>query len=290
MSDTHARVATRDAGWIQNVLIGGAVLVMVLVLIWPLGIVFSQAFSKGFGHYVGALREQDTLAALDLTMLAAVVAVPLNLVFGVAAAWVIARFNFRGKRALVALIDLPLAVSPVVAGMMFVMLCGANSVLGSWLGEHGIKVIFAPLGVIVATTFVTVPFVARELMAVMQQQDPAQEWAALTLGATGWQMFWRVTLPRVRWGLVYGGILCGARAVGEFGAVSVVSGHIRGETNTASLQVEILYNEYRFAEAFAVSTLLVLLALATLVIKHWIMWRAQRLAESNVGVVKGGVK
>ncbi len=264
MSDTHARVATRDASWVQNVLIGGAVLAMVLVLIWPLGIVFFQAFSKGFGNYVGALREQDTLAALDLTMLAALVAVPLNLVFGVAAAWVIARFDFRGKRALVALIDLPLAVSPVVAGMMFVMLCGANSLLGQWLGDAGIKVIFAPLGVIVATTFVTVPFVARELMAVMQQQDPAQEWAALTLGATGWQMFWRVTLPRVRWGLVYGAILCGARAVGEFGAVSVVSGHIRGLTNTMPLHIEILYNEYQFVAAFVIASLLSLFTLFTI--------------------------
>jgi len=241
-----------------------------LFLIVPVVVVFVEAFKKGAEVYLASIREPDALAAIKLTLLTAGIAVPLNVVFGLAAAWAIAKFQFVGKSLLITLIDLPFAVSPVIAGLIFVLLFGARGVFGPWLDEHNLKVIFAVPGIVLATTFVTFPFVARELIAFMQAQGAEEEEAAIVLGASGWQTFWRVTIPNIKWGLMYGVILCNARAMGEFGAVSVVSGHIRGLTNTVPLQVEILYNEYSFAAAFAVSSLLTLLALVTLVIKKFV--------------------
>jgi sulfate transport system permease protein len=245
-------------------------------LLVPLAAVFYEALRKGAQAYFSALIEPDALAAIKLTLLTAAIAVPANLVFGVAAAWAIAKFDFRGKQVLITLIDLPFSVSPVISGLIYVLIFGAQGVLGPWLAAHDMKVIFAVPGVVLATIFVTFPFVARELIPLMQAQGNEEEEAALTLGASGWQTFWRVTLPNIKWGLLYGVILCNARAMGEFGAVSVVSGHIRGETNTLPLHVEILYNEYQSAAAFAVASLLALLALVTLGLKSVIEWRTRR--------------
>jgi sulfate transport system permease protein len=246
-----------------------------LFLVVPLAVVFGQAFEKGLAAYFAAVRDAEALHALRLTLLTAAVAVPANLVFGLAAAWAIAKFDFPGKNALTTLIDLPFAVSPVVAGLVFILLFGRTGLAGPWLAEHGIRVVFAAPGIVLATTFVTFPFVARELIPVMEATGRDEEEAARVLGASGLQIFWRVTLPNVKWGLLYGVILCNARAMGEFGAVSVVSGHIRGQTNTLPLHVEILYNEYQFQAAFAVASLLALLALVTLVAKSVVEWRSR---------------
>ncbi|MGE0455643.1 MAG: sulfate ABC transporter permease subunit CysW [Vicinamibacteria bacterium] len=246
---------------------------LTLFLVLPLLAVFTQALEKGVAAYLDALKEPAAFAAMRLTLLTALIAVPLNLVFGVAAAWAIAKFEFRGKQALVTLIDLPFAISPVISGVIFVLLFGRQGVLGPWLSEHGLKVIFAVPGIVLATVFVTFPFVARELIPLMQAAGTDEEEAALVLGASGPQTFFRVTLPSIKWGLLYGVILTNARAMGEFGAVSVVSGHIRGQTNTLPLHVEILYNEYDFQAAFAVASLLALLAIATLVAKSLVEWR-----------------
>ncbi|ANP90333.1 MULTISPECIES: sulfate ABC transporter permease subunit CysW [Rhizobium] len=240
---------------------------LLLILLLPLAAVFVEAFRKGAGPFLEALADAETFSAIRLTLIVAGVSVPLNLVFGVAAAWAIAKFEFKGKAFLTTLIDLPFSVSPVISGLVFVLLFGANTWLGQWFSAHDIKILFAVPGLILATMFVTFPFVARELIPLMQEQGTADEEAALSLGASGWQTFWHVTLPNIKWGLLYGVLLCNARAMGEFGAVSVVSGHIRGQTNTMPLQVEILYNEYNFTGAFAVATLLALLALVTLVLK-----------------------
>jgi len=249
---------------VRNLLIATALGFLVLVLFIPLLAVFAEAFRKGVGTYLSAIAEPEALAALRLTITVAAIAVPLNIIFGLAAAWSIAKFEFKGKAFLTTLIDLPFSVSPVVAGLVYVLLYGAAGLFGPWLREAGIEVIFAVPGMVLATIFVTLPFVARELIPLMQAQGTSEEEAALSLGANGWQTFWHVTLPNVRWALLYGVLLCNARAMGEFGAVSVVSGHIRGLTNTTPLYVEILYNEYNFAAAFAVASLLALLALVTL--------------------------
>jgi sulfate/thiosulfate transport system permease protein len=248
---------------------------LALFLVLPLAVVFGQALSHGLRAYLGALREPDALAALRLTLLAAAIAVPLNVVFGLAAAWAVARFDFPGRSLLVTLIDLPFAVSPVISGMVFVLLFGRQGLFGPWLADHGMKIVFAVPGIVIATLFVTFPFVARELIPVMQATGAEEEEAARVLGASGWQIFRRVTLPNVRWGLLYGVILCNARAMGEFGAVSVVSGHIRGLTNTLPLHVEILYNEYQFQAAFAVASLLAFLAVFTLAAKSLVEWRSR---------------
>jgi sulfate transport system permease protein len=240
---------------------------LLLILLLPLAAVFVEAFRKGPAPFLVALADAETLSAIRLTLIVAGVSVPLNLVFGVAAAWAIAKFEFKGKAFLTTLIDLPFSVSPVISGLVFVLLFGSSTWLGQWFSAHDIKILFAVPGLILATMFVTFPFVARELIPLMQEQGTADEEAALSLGASGWQTFWHVTLPNIKWGLLYGVLLCNARAMGEFGAVSVVSGHIRGQTNTMPLQVEILYNEYNFTGAFAVATLLALLALLTLVLK-----------------------
>jgi sulfate/thiosulfate transport system permease protein len=255
-------------------LIGLALTFLTLFLFIPLIAVFTEALKKGLEAYLVAIVEPDALSAVRLTLLTAAIAVPLNLVFGVAAAWTIAKFDFRGKNILLTLIDLPFSVSPVISGLIYVLLFGAQGWFGEWLREHDIKILFAVPGIVLATIFVTFPFVARELIPLMQSQGTEEEEAALVLGASGWRTFWHVTLPNVKWGLLYGVILCNARAMGEFGAVSVVSGHIRGETNTMPLQVEILYNEYNFAAAFAVASLLALLALVTLALKSFVEWRA----------------
>jgi sulfate transport system permease protein len=276
-----ATPATGESAAVRWILIGLAVGFLALFIFLPLAIVFSQAFAKGISVYWASLRTPDALAAIHLTLLAAGVAVPLNVVFGVAAAWAIGKFDFVGKSLLITLIDLPFSVSPVVSGLIYVLLFGLQGVLGPWLARHDLQIIFAVPGIVLATIFVTFPFVARELIPLVQAQGQEEEEAALALGASGWQTFFRVSLPNIKWGLLYGVILCNARAMGEFGAVSVVSGHIRGRTNTMPLHVEILYNEYQFAAAFAVASLLALLALATLVVKTIVEWRARRqLAES----------
>ena len=264
---------------VRALLITAALLYLGFILFLPLASILINAFQKGAHAYAQALVHPDALAAVRLTLLTAAVAVPLNLIFGVAASWAITKFDFYGKNLLLALIDLPLSVSPVISGMVFVLLFGAQGLIGPWAAAHGIKVIFAVPGIILATIFVTFPFVARELIPVMKSQGSEEEEAAVTLGAGGWQTFLRVTLPNVKWGLLYGVILCNARAMGEFGAVSVVSGHIRGRTNTLPLHVEILYNEYEFAAAFAAASLLVLLAFVTLFVKSWIEWRARLATE-----------
>ena len=248
-------------------LIGIALGFFGLVLILPLVSVFAEALAKGVGAYVEALAEPDAFAAVRLTLLVAAISVPVNIVFGVAAAWAIAKFDFPGKSLLITFIDLPFSVSPVVAGLIYVLLFGAHGWFGAWLIDHDIEIVFAVPGIVLATIFVTFPFVARELIPLMAEQGRDDEEAAISLGASGWQTFWHVTLPNIRWGLLYGVLLCNARAMGEFGAVSVVSGHIRGKTNTMPLHVEILYNEYNFVAAFAVASLLALLALVTLVLK-----------------------
>lgn len=263
----RARLATTEAPWVRYLLIAAALAFMLLFLLLPLAAVFAEALRKGLGAYLDGLREPDAWSAIQLTLLTALIAVPLNLVFGVAAAWCIAKYEFRGKAILTTLVDLPFSVSPVVAGLIYVLLFGAQGWFGPWLQAHDIKIIFAVPGIVLATLFVTFPFVARELIPLMQAQGNDEEQAAIVLGASGWQTFWRVSLPNIRWGLLYGVILCNARAMGEFGAVSVVSGHIRGQTNTIPLHVEILYNEYQSVAAFAAASLLALLALVTLLIK-----------------------
>lgn len=282
---TASRRATKDPLWVRVLCIIVALAFLGLFLLVPLAVVFTEAFKKGAEVYFASIREPEALLAIRLTAITALIAVPLNTLFGLAAAWAIARFEFKGKTALITLIDLPFAVSPVIAGLIFVLLFGARGVLGPWLDAHDYKIIFAVPGIVLATTFVTFPFVARELIAFMQSTGAEEEEAAIVLGASGWQTFWRVTIPNIKWGLLYGIILCTARAMGEFGAVSVVSGHVRGETNTIPLHVEILYNEYQFAAAFAVASLLALLALVTLVIKKIVEYRAhQQLLESQKGV------
>jgi sulfate transport system permease protein len=273
--------ATRDPFWVKAVILSVSLGFFALFLLLPLIAVFAEALRKGWSAYVTALVEPDAMSAVRLTLLAAAIAVPLNLVFGVAAAWGITKFDFRGKQLLITLIDLPFSVSPVIAGLIYVLVFGAQGWLGPWLGAHDIKIIFAVPGIVLATIFVTFPFVARELIPLMQAQGRDEEEAALVLGASAWQMFRKVTLPNIKWALLYGVILCNARAMGEFGAVSVVSGHIRGQTNTMPLHVEILYNEYQFAAAFAVASLLALLALVTLVVKTYVEWRASQVDEQG---------
>ena len=268
--------ATAEPVWIRWTLIAVALAFLAVFLVVPLAAVFTEAFRKGVQTYLAALAEPDALAAIRLTLLVAAIAVPANLVFGVAAAWAIAKFEFRGKSLLITLIDLPFAVSPVISGLIYVLVFGAQGWFGPWLQDHDVKIIFAVPGIVLATIFVTFPFIARELIPLMQAQGSEEEEAARVLGASGWQMFWRVTLPNIKWGLLYGVILCNARAMGEFGAVSVVSGHVRGLTNTMPLHVEILYNEYNFAAAFAVASLLALLALVTLLLKSAIEWKTRR--------------
>jgi sulfate transport system permease protein len=282
--------ATTESAWVRRLLIGSALLFLVFFLVLPLVAVFVQALSKGAAAYVAALCQPDALAAVRLTLLTAAIAVPLNLVFGVAAAWAITKFEFVGKSLLITLIDVPFAVSPVISGLIFVLLFGLQGWLGPWLDEHDVKIIFAVPGIVLATIFVTFPFVARELIPLMQEQGTEEEQAALVLGANGWQTFFRITLPNIKWGLLYGVILCNARAMGEFGAVSVVSGHIRGQTNTMPLYVEILYNEYSFAASFAVASLLALLALVTLVTKTAVEWKtSQQMLANERAAVKESV-
>jgi sulfate/thiosulfate transport system permease protein len=271
--------ATTEPVWVRVALTVFALGFLFLFILLPLLSVFVEAFRKGLDTYFASIVEPDALAAIKLTLLVAAIAVPLNLVFGVAAAWSITKFEFRGKQFLITLIDLPFSVSPVVAGLVYVLVFGAQGWLGPWLQANDIKVIFALPGMVLATVFVTFPFVARELIPLMQSQGTEEEEAALTLGASGWRTFWKVTLPNIKWGLLYGVILCNARAMGEFGAVSVVSGHIRGQTNTIPLHVEILYNEYQFAAAFAVASILAFLALVTLTIKSFIEWRDERARD-----------
>ncbi len=270
------RAATRDSPWIKGLILSLSLIFFAVFILLPLIAVFAEAFRKGWMVYRDALVEPDALAAIKLTLIAAGISVPLNLVFGIAAAWAITKFQFRGKQFLITFIDLPFSVSPVIAGLVFVLVFGAQGWFGPWLADHDLKIIFAVPGIVLATVFVTFPFVARELIPLMQSQGREEEEAALVLGATGWQMFRKVTLPNIKWALLYGVILCNARAMGEFGAVSVVSGHIRGQTNTMPLHVEILYNEYQFAAAFAVASLLALLALATLAIKTYVEFKASQ--------------
>jgi sulfate/thiosulfate transport system permease protein len=276
------RRATAEPVVIRAMLIGVALAFLGVFLLVPLAAVLTEALRKGARVYFAALTEPDALSAIKLTVLVAAIAVPANLIFGVAAAWAIAKFEFKGKSMLITLIDLPFAVSPVVSGLIYVLMFGLQGWFGPWLQAHDIKIIFAVPGIVLATIFVTFPFVARELIPLMQAQGSEEEEAARVLGASGWQMFWRVTLPNIKWGLLYGVILCNARAMGEFGAVSVVSGHIRGLTNTMPLYVEILYNEYHFAAAFAVASLLASLALVTLVLKSLVEWKASR-EEAQAG-------
>lgn len=268
--------AITEPVWLKITLIAIALAFSLLFLLIPLAVVFTEAFKKGWQTYLLAISDPDALSAIRLTLMTAAIAVPANLIFGVAASWAIAKFEFRGKSFLLTLIDLPFSVSPVISGLIYVLLFGAHGWFGAWLMEHDIQILFAVPGIVMATVFVTFPFVARELIPLMQTQGNEEEEAALVLGASGWRTFWYVTLPNIKWGLLYGVILCNARAMGEFGAVSVVSGHIRGETNTMPLQVEILYNEYNFAAAFAVASLLALLALVTLALKSFIEWRINR--------------
>ena len=267
--------ATTEPAWVRYGLITAALAFMTLFLFVPLATVFYEALKKGWGVYLAAVTEPDALSAIQLTLTATLISVPLNLVFGVAAAWAITKFDFRGKNLLLTLIDLPFSVSPVIAGLIYVLVFGLQGWFGEWLRDHDLKVIFALPGIVLATVFVTFPFVARELIPLMQAQGIEQEEAARVLGAGGWQIFWRVTLPNVKWALLYGVILCNARAMGEFGAVSVVSGHIRGQTNTMPLHIEIVYNEYQFAAAFAVASLLAGLALVTLVLKYVVEQRVK---------------
>jgi len=273
---------TLEPGWVRYALIAVALVFLTLFLFVPLVAVFAEALKNGWAVYKEAVIEPDALAAIKLTLIAAGISVPLNLVFGVAAAWCIAKFDFRGKSILLTLIDLPFSVSPVIAGLIYVLMFGSQGWFGPWLMDHDIKILFAVPGIVLATVFITFPFVARELIPLMQAQGSEEEEAALVLGASGWATFRRVTLPNIKWGLLYGVILCNARAMGEFGAVSVVSGHIRGETNTMPLQVEILYNEYNFTAAFAIASLLALLALVTLAVKSFIEWRLHQNRKVNL--------
>lgn len=280
----NARAATTRRGkqTARRLLIGAAWLTFALFLLLPLLIVLGEAFKQGIGTFFSAILEPDALAALKLTLLAVGISVPLNLVFGVAAAWCVSKYEFRGKSLLVTLIDLPFSVSPVIAGLIYVLLFGAQGYFGEWLSDRDIQIVFAVPGIVLATLFVTVPFVARELIPLMQEQGSTEEEAARLLGASGWQMFWHITLPNIKWGLIYGVVLCTARAMGEFGAVSVVSGHIRGLTNTLPLHVEILYNEYNHVAAFSVASLLLALALVILLLKQW--------SESRIAHLKTGAQ
>jgi sulfate transport system permease protein len=268
--------ATGESAWIKWLLIGIALSFVFLFLVLPLAAVFTEALRKGWRAYLGALEDPDAWSAIKLTLGITAIVIPLNLSFGLAAAWAVSKHDFKGKAILITLIDLPFSVSPVVAGLVYVLVFGANGWFGGWLLAHDIKIIFAVPGMIIATVFVTLPFIARELIPLMQAQGSDEEQAAVVLGANGWQIFWHITLPNIKWGLIYGVILCNARSMGEFGAVAVVSGHIRGQTNTLPLQVEILYNEYQSIAAFAVASLLALLALLTLVIKSLIEWQQSR--------------
>ena len=269
--------ATQESPWVRRVIIGTGLLYFALFLLLPLASVFMEAFRKGFDAYLAALVDPDALSAIKLTLIVAIVSVPMNLVFGVAAAWAITKFQFPGKRFLITMIDLPFSVSPVIAGLIFVLVFGAQGWFGSWFVDNNVKIIFAVPGILLATIFVTFPFVARELIPLMEAQGKEEEEAAIVLGARGWQVFRFVTMPNILWGVIYGVVLCNARAMGEFGAVSVVSGHIRGETNSMPLHVEILYNEYNFAAAFAVASLLAILALLTLLIKTFVEWKANKV-------------
>ena len=276
-----ANAARRGNAFGRRALIGLAWLVFALFLLLPLFVVLSEALKQGLGVFIEAIIEPDAIAALQLTLIAVAISVPLNVVFGVAAAWCVTKFEFRGKSVLVTLIDLPFSVSPVIAGLVYVLMFGAQGWLGPWLSDHDLQIVFAVPGIVLATLFVTFPFVARELIPLMQEQGTQEEEAARLLGANGWQMFWHVTLPNIRWGLIYGVVLCTARAMGEFGAVSVVSGHIRGVTNTLPLHVEILYNEYNHVAAFSVASLLLLLALVILLLKQWSEARMSRLKSAD---------
>ena len=277
----QSRDATREPTWVRYTLITIALIFFLSCLILPLILVFVEAFKQGVGVYAQALVHPDTLSAVKLTLLTAAIAVPLNVVFGVAAAWSVAKFNFRGKSILTTIIDMPFSVSPVIAGLMLVLMFGTQGWFGGWLMDNDIKILYAVPAIVLATIFITVPFVARELIPLMEAQGTEEEEAAIVLGASGWQTFWKVTLPNIKWGLIYGVILCNARAMGEFGAVSVVSGHIRGETNTLPLHVETLYNEYTFSAAFAVSSLLALLAIVTLILKTWVEIRQENQSKRN---------
>ena len=275
--------ATTEPAWVQGTLIAIAVIFLALFLVLPLAAVFTEAFAKGWRAYLDAFHDPDAQAAIRLTLTAAAIAVPANLIFGLAASWAIAKFQFVGKSLLITLIDLPFAVSPVISGLIYVLIFGLQGWFGPWLNDHDIKIIFAVPGIVLATIFITFPFVARELIPLMQAQGTEEEEAAMVLGANGLQTFWRVTLPNIKWGLLYGVILCNARAMGEFGAVSVVSGHIRGKTNTLPLHVEILYNEYNYVAAFATASLLALLALVTLMIKTLVELRYRRELKGGGG-------
>lgn len=276
LTENRLSEVSREPVWVKWLLISLALTFLSLFLFLPLVSVFFEAFKRGWDVYLAAITEPDAVSAIKLTLIAAGISVPLNLVFGVAAAWAIAKFDFRGKSVLLTLIDLPFSVSPVIAGLIYVLVFGLQGWCGAWLIENDMKVIFAVPGIVLATIFITFPFIARELIPLMQAQGQEQEEAAVVLGASGWQTFWKVTLPNVKWALLYGVILCNARAMGEFGAVSVVSGHIRGMTNTMPLHIEILYNEYQFAAAFAVASLLAVLALVTLVLKYIVERRVQQ--------------
>lgn len=276
------RATTSDPTWVKWLLIGSTLLALGLLLVLPLAIVFLEAFRLGIGAYLASFRDPAAWHAIKLTLIATLISLPINLVFGLAAAWAIAKFDFWGKSLLITLIDLPFAVSPVISGLVFVLMFGAQSHLGPWLAEHDMKIIFAVPGIVLATVFVTAPFVARELIPLMQEQGTEEEQAAISLGASGWQTFFRITLPNIKWALLYGIILCNARAMGEFGAVSVVSGHIRGKTNTLPLHIEILYNEYNVVAAFAMASLLALLGLVTLVLKTFLEWKVQSQMRSTL--------
>jgi sulfate transport system permease protein len=267
------RPYAKDPALVRWTLTGLALAALLLIIVMPLAAVFVQAFEKGWQAYRDAIAQPETVSAIELSLLAVGISVPLNLLFGLAAAWAITKFQFTGKNVLTTLIDIPFGVSPVISGLVYVLVFGAQGWFGSWLSAHDIQIIFAVPGIILATTFVTFPFVARELIALMESQGTEEEEAALVLGANAWQMFFRVTLPNIKWGLLYGAVLCTARALGEFGAVSVVSGHIRGQTNTLPLHVEILYNEYNYAGAFAVASLLSVLAVITLALKKFLEWK-----------------
>ncbi|MCM3091042.1 MULTISPECIES: sulfate ABC transporter permease subunit CysW [unclassified Cytobacillus] len=266
----------KDPLWVQWLLISFALIFLGLFLFLPLVTVFVQAFEKGLAVYLEAITNPDALSAIKLTLLVAIIAVPLNAFFGIMAAWTITKFHFKGKNLLITLIDLPFAVSPVIAGLIFVLLFGSQGLFGEWLFERDIKIIFAVPGIVLATIFVTIPFIARELIPLMQAQGTAEEEASITLGAGGWKTFWHVTMPNIKWALLYGMILCNARAIGEFGAVSVVSGHIRGLTNTMPLHIEILYGEYQFAAAFAIASLMSIMAIFTLIIKNILEWHGKK--------------
>lgn len=281
----QSRDATREPKAVRWALIIISMIFFLSCLLLPLILVFVEAFRQGIDVFFKALVEPDTLSAVKLTLLTAAIAVPLNVIFGVAAAWTIAKFKFRGKSLLTTLIDLPFSVSPVIAGLMLVLMFGTQGWWGNWLMDNDIKILYAVPAIVLATVFITAPFVARELIPLMEAQGNEEEEAAIVLGANGWQTFWKVTLPNIKWGLLYGVILCNARAMGEFGAVSVVSGHIRGETNTLPLHVEILYNEYSFSAAFAVATLLALLAIVTIIVKSWVEARQDKQNKANDNAV-----